>query len=142
MPDCPQQDPITIDLLSPLPASSVPGFYASWLSAEHREKLTQMSGETDLTQEIQLMRLVIGTLLERLDRSQVAISHAVAVLCRCMSLQIRAGKEAGSLEQVLQDLANSTLEQLESGVSPGLEGPIRSPPEEAARSAPPASQEA
>lgn len=115
MPDTPNQDGPVETESAPPPASPVSrtyGPYGDALPKRKRERLAQMSVETDLQEEIQLMRFVIEELLRQPHLNVSAVSSAMAMLCRCVNLQIKAAR-GGSLDEMLTELANNALIELE-----------------------------
>jgi hypothetical protein len=121
MPDTPPQEPSSEPESSPPHASPGPGSadsdtYREKLSRADRALYDRISGDPDLTREIKILRLIITKLSRELEQQEITIQQALAVLCRCVSLQLKTGKHAAELEKLLLDAADDVLTAIETGV--------------------------
>jgi hypothetical protein len=119
MPDTPPQEPSSSDPeSSPQLASPGPGSadtYREGLSRDDQALYDRISGDPDLTREIKILRFIITKLSKKLEQEEITINQALAVLCRCVSLQLKTGKHAAELEKLLLDTADDVLTAIEAG---------------------------
>ena len=83
------------------------------MSEEQRRAFDRLSGQLRLGEEIRATRYLIVNLVKDLEMNKIAISQAMAVVCRCVSIQLRAGTDASEVEALLLEMANAALDDAE-----------------------------
>jgi hypothetical protein len=118
VPDTPPQEQRSKSIKrAPLPALPGPriyGSYRSHLSEEDQKIYDEMSGDPDLSDEIRLTRTIITKLWNQLEEQEITINQALALLCRCITLQLKSGNDASGLEQYLLDQGEQVLIRIDA----------------------------
>lgn len=96
--------------------------YARLMSDEDRAILAEMSGDLDLTREIELFRQILTILAKDTSKHHRDMHHALTGLLRAISLQLKVKVDPSDLEQLLQTTAEEVRGEFKA-VLDALDGP-------------------